>query len=62
MGETEEEREDIAKREVVPLRLLKRSNEEQMRKLYNLIQFTPETIHWSSPPGESHGKKPKNKL
>jgi len=46
VGETEEEREAIAKREVVPLRLLKRSNEEQMRKLFNLIQFTPEAIHW----------------
>ena len=40
--ETEEEAEALEKRVVVPLRLLKRSNEVQMRKLFNLIQFTPE--------------------
>jgi len=32
--------------EVVPLRLLKRSNEEQMTVLYNLINKLPDMIHW----------------
>ena len=32
--------------EVVPLRLLKRSNEEQMKKLFQLIRTLPETIHY----------------
>ena len=32
--------------EVVPLRLLKRSNIEQMQKLFNLISYLPDTIHW----------------
>jgi hypothetical protein len=33
-------------REVVPLRLLKRSNEEQMKKLYRLLCNHPDTIHF----------------
>ena len=33
-------------REVVPLRLLKRSNLEQMEKLFALIRKTPDVVHW----------------
>ena len=33
-------------REVIPLRLLKRSNDEQMRKIYNLLKDHPDTIHF----------------
>lgn len=33
-------------REVVPLRLLKRSNEDQMQKLFSLLQNHPDTIHF----------------
>lgn len=32
--------------EVVPLRLLKRSNDEQMKRLYNLLSNHPDTIHF----------------
>ena len=32
--------------EVVALRLLKRSNEEQMRALYQLLRLLPDLIHW----------------
>jgi hypothetical protein len=32
--------------EVVPLRLLKRSNEEQMKKLFQLLRSLPEAIHY----------------
>lgn len=32
--------------EVVPLRLLKRSNEEQMNQLFNLLRKLPDIIHW----------------
>jgi hypothetical protein len=33
-------------KEVVPLRLLKQSNRDQMVKLYNLLVKHPDTIHW----------------
>jgi len=32
--------------EVVPLHLLKRSNKDQMKKLYKLLRMEPEVIHW----------------
>lgn len=32
--------------EVVPLRLLKRSNQDQMEKLFNILRLLPDTIHW----------------
>ena len=31
---------------VVPLWLLKQSNDEQMRKIYQLLRRLPDTIHW----------------
>eukprot|EP01059_Diplonema_ambulator_P011882 TRINITY_DN2195_c0_g1_i1.p1 TRINITY_DN2195_c0_g1~~TRINITY_DN2195_c0_g1_i1.p1 ORF type:complete len:3611 (+),score=1490.67 TRINITY_DN2195_c0_g1_i1:684-11516(+) len=34
------------KPEVVPLRLLKQSNREEVTKLYQLLKRTPEVIHW----------------
>jgi hypothetical protein len=33
-------------KEVIPLRLLKRSNEEQMKKLYGFLSNHPDTIHF----------------
>jgi len=33
-------------KEIVPLRLLKRSNEEMMQKLYKLFVKLPDLIHW----------------
>jgi len=41
--EIQEEDETV---EVVPLRLLKRSNEEQMQRLYSLLHKLPDLIHW----------------
>jgi hypothetical protein len=32
--------------EIVPLRLLKQSNQDQMQKLYKLLKFLPDAIHW----------------
>lgn len=40
------EKEDDGVVEVVPLRLLKRSNEEQMQKLHALLFKLPDLIHW----------------
>lgn len=37
---------DDEKPEVVPLRLLKRSNEDQMNKLFRLLFKLPDVIHW----------------
>lgn len=39
-----EKQDDVL--EVVPLRLLKRSNEEQMQKLHSLLYKLPDLIHW----------------
>eukprot|EP01083_Nonionella_stella_P030773 84290_1 len=44
MDTGEEEDENIV--EVVPLRLLKQSNDDQMLKLFNLIRKLPDCIHW----------------
>ena len=32
--------------EVVPLRLFKRSNQDQMEKLFRIVRLLPDTIHW----------------
>lgn len=42
--ETQTEEDDSL--EVVPLRLLKRSNEEQMQKLHSILFKLPDLIHW----------------
>jgi len=38
--------DDDDEKEIVPLRLLKRSNEEMMNKLYKLFVKLPDLIHW----------------
>jgi hypothetical protein len=42
----EEETTEDDSLEVVPLRLLKRSNEEQMQKLHSILFKLPDLIHW----------------
>ena len=37
---------DAAAKEVVSLRLLKRSNDEQMKRIYRLIRFLPDCLHF----------------
>ncbi|GAB5371987.1 hypothetical protein AAMO2058_001626900 [Amorphochlora amoebiformis] len=41
-----EDDEEQDEKEVVPLQMLKPSNAEQVKKLFNLVRLNPSTIHW----------------
>lgn len=45
-GESDPTLQSNPEKEVIPLRLLKRSNEEQMKKLFGFLSNHPDTIHF----------------